>query len=331
MDTRFCENCGGKTEYTVSDRQSSETIRGINFSYTEEYAICGVCGEPVYVPEIHDANIDRIEAAYRKAAGLISVGEIRNIMDKYAIAANPLSKVLEFGEVTIARYLAGQTPSKANSNKLLEISASATKMDEYLLKAQGSITDVAFRKCKEAVDCHKTFSDNPNKIEAVAQYLINQLTEVTPLALQKLLYISQSFYAVLNPGTFMFDDDCQAWARGPVYPDVYYKYHEYGYNPIDSTKECFDRPEAKLSLKELEVLDQVIKTFGRFSGTVLERITHLEDPWILARGHLQPTDRSQNIISKASITEYFSKVVSEYDIATAKDIEKYCTAMYMRV
>ena len=193
MDTRFCEKCGGKTAYTISERQSKKTVRGINFSYLEEYAVCSVCDDPIYVPEIHDANIERIEAAYRKAAGLISVDEIQNIMEKYNIAANPLSKIMGFGEVTIARYLAGQTPSKANSDKLLEVLASVTKFEENLAKAKDEITKVAFRKSKEAIDCYKTFSENPSEIEAVAQYLINQLKEVTPLALQKLLYFSQSF------------------------------------------------------------------------------------------------------------------------------------------
>ena len=73
MDTRFCEKCGDKTEYTVSYKQSSKTIRGVSFSYKEESAVCDACNEPVYVPEIHDANIDRIEAAYRSASGLFSV------------------------------------------------------------------------------------------------------------------------------------------------------------------------------------------------------------------------------------------------------------------
>lgn len=331
MDTRFCETCGDKTDYTVSYRPSSKTIRGISFTYTEEYANCGICSEPVYVPEIHDANIDRIEAAYRKAAGLISTEEIRSIMEKYDIAANPFSKVLGFGEVTIARYLAGQTPSKPNSDRLLQVSASAAKMEEFLLRTQGAISDVAFRKCRDAIERHKTFNENPSKIEAVAQYLLNQQAEVTPMALQKQLYFSQAFYAALNCGVYMFEDDCQAWAHGPVYPDVYYKYREYGYNPIDSAAERFEMPEAKLSLKELEILDQIIKTIGRYSGPILERITHLEDPWISARGNLGPTDRSTNVIDKPSISKYFTKVVDEYKIMTPSDIVSYCNAMFMRV
>lgn len=331
MDTRFCESCGCKIDYTVAYRQSSKTIRGISFSFADEHAICNVCSEPVYVPEIHDANIDRMEAAYRKAAGLISVEEIRGIMEKYDIAANPLSKILAFGEVTIARYLAGQTPSKSNSDKLLQVSVSVVKMEDYLLKSQSAISEVAFRKCRDAINRHKIFSENPSKIEAVVQYLINQQVEITPMALQKQLYFSQAFYAAINGGAYMFEDDCQAWAHGPVYPDVYDKYREFGYNPIDSTAERFEMPEARLSLKELEILDQIIKTFGRYSGPILERITHLEDPWISARGNLNPSDRSTNLISKPSMTKYYNKVVEEYHITTAKDIENYCTAMFMRV
>jgi hypothetical protein len=58
--------------------------------------------------------------------------------------------------------------------------------------------------------------------------------------------------------------------------------------------------------KDIEILDQIIKTFGRFSGPVLEHITHLED--IFAKGNLHPTDRSTNVINKPSKT-YFNRVV----------------------
>jgi uncharacterized phage-associated protein len=201
-------------------------------------------------------------------------------------------------------------------------------MEEYLLAAQDKITDVAFRKCMAAIEQFKSFTENSSKIEFVTQYLINQMEEVTPMALQKLLYFSQSFFSVLNNYS-MFEDDCQAWIHGPVYPDVYKKYCKYGFEPIETS--IFNRPETKLSFKELEVFDQVVKNFGRFSGKILERITHIEDPWINARGNLLPTDRSTNIISKESIVNYFSKVVVEYNIITVGDIDSYCNAMYMRV
>ena len=331
MDTRFCENCGCKTGYDVFCEPFERVIRGVAFSYEDENAVCRECGEPVFVPEVHDANIDRIDAAYRKAAGLITAEEIRCIMEKYDIGANPLSKMLGFGEVTIARYLAGQTPSKGNSEKLLEVAASVAKMEEHLLRAKEAIADVAFKKCEAAICRYKSFNDNPSKIEAVVQYLFNQMTEVTPLALQKLLYFSQGFYAGLNNGKYLFEADCQAWAHGPVYPDIYFKYKEFGYNPIDAAKMSFDRPEINLPLKEQELLDHITKTFGRYSGIVLEQITHLEGPWKEARGNLRDGDRSERIISKESIAKYYTRVAEEYSIETAKDIEKYCNAMCARV
>ena len=65
--TRFCETCGEKTEYVVHKEINEKTIHGVTFTIEEEIATCSVCRTPVYVPQIHDANIDRIEAAYKKA------------------------------------------------------------------------------------------------------------------------------------------------------------------------------------------------------------------------------------------------------------------------
>lgn len=71
-----------------------------------------------------------------------------------------------------------------------------------------------------------------SKIESIANYIINKSMEITPLALQKLLYFSQSFHKVFLD-IFLFDDDCEAWVHGPVYNDIYFKYKDHGYNPIE--------------------------------------------------------------------------------------------------
>ncbi len=331
MKRVFCENCGDKPQYNVTTKHAKKTIQGVTFFIEEEIAICSDCGEAVYVPEVHDANIDRIDAAYREAVGIISLDEIKLLMKKYAIGANPLSKVLGFGEVTIARYLAGQTPSKSCSDRLREVLNSEEEMEKCLIRAQNDISPTAFKKCKVALDQMKMHTETEEKIELVAQYLINRLGDVTPLALQKLIYYSQAFFSVLNDGKFLFSADCQAWQHGPVYPEVYSKYKEFGFNPIEVNGLLFSTPEKNLLLKELEVLDNIINTFGRFSGSALREITHLEEPWIEARRGLSPSMRSTNIIHKESILRYFTKVATEYGIEKAEDIRKYSDAMLSRI
>ena len=120
----YCLNCDEKRAYKEKTTREEVTVRGITFSYPEHTAYCAECGSEVYVAEINDKNVQEREDAYRKASRLITVSEIKEILDKYKIGAGPLALVMGFGEVTITRYLNGQIPSRDHSDKLLEVRAS---------------------------------------------------------------------------------------------------------------------------------------------------------------------------------------------------------------
>ena len=60
------------------------------------------------------------------------------------------------------------------------------------------------------------------------------------------------------------------------------------------------------------VIDLVINTFGKYSGKVLENITHNEDTWKDERSDYEPLQPSRKIISKEEIKKYlhFSNIHS---------------------
>lgn len=323
--TAFCLTCGCRRAFKKIAARAETEVREIKFSFIETMAICSECGEELYVPEVNDENAQAREDAYRKAAGLITIEEIQQIIKKYNIGAGPLAQVMGFGEITITRYLNGQLPSKNNSERLLEVLASYRRMEELLEKNKESVSDVAYRKCREAIDHYNEFHGE-RKIEVVTRYLLCKVCDITPLALQKILYYAQAFYFALF-GEELFADKCQAWAHGPVYPDVYYKYRAYGYNPIDyPVMGCCD-DFAELTEKETEFLDSIIAAFGCYSGSILKDMTHNERPWMETRGNLLPNDRSVTEISKNLIHDYFSSVVKIYRIASPGDISHYSDAM----
>ena len=103
----------------------------------------------------------------------------------------------------------------------------------------------------------------------IANYIITHLGEVTPLALEKLLAFSNGVNYALN-GEQLIWEESQAWAHGPVYPQIYNKYKRYGYKPIDdgiySTHGCM---LSKLTEKEINAIDMVINTFGLYSPKTL--------------------------------------------------------------
>ena len=329
MNRSFCLRCGSERSYRVHSSRSEATVRGISFSFVENRAYCSECGEEVYVPAINDANAQAREDAFRKASGLITVDEIQRILKKYNIGAGPLAKALGFGEITINRYLNGHIPSRQNSDILLKILSSHKEMEKYLEANHESVGTLAYSKCREQLDKLNELYGSC-KIEVIVRYFLRKVSDITPLALQKMLYYTQAFYFALF-GTELFTDSCQAWVHGPVYPDVYYKYREYGYNPIDAPELESDEMTGELTTRETEFLNAIISAFSCYSGTTLAKMTHSERPWQNARAGLLPEDRCVTEINPTDIHTYFRQIIEMYQIINPCDIKKYSTAMYKSI
>lgn len=325
----FCIKCSKEVSYNIKTERVKLNVRGMEFSCIEHSAICNECGNEIYIPEINDANVDAREDGYRKASRLITISEIQEITTKYNIGAGPLAKLLGFGDITINRYINGQLPSRDHSEKLLNLKYNRKLMKDLLEKGKDKITNVAYEKCNEKIkELDELYSKN--KIDLVARYFLKNGGDITPMALQKLLYYAQSFYFAIFSES-LFENDCQAWAHGPVYPEVYYKYKNYGFNPIEN---IFDDQESdfnELTTREIQFFDMILTAFGCYSGKVLSKMTHNEKPWIITRGSLQPEDRSVTVIDKKLIRKYFKDVVESYKIINLCDITNYSIDMCKRV
>lgn len=323
----FCEVCLDDTEYTVRVEEVTEIIRGYSIKYKRKEAICNICGSYMDISEINDENLKELYGKIRLADNIISVDEIQKIIEKYDIKKRPLSKLLGWGETTITRYLDGSLPTKEYSDKLKLILNSENEMEKLLENNKCNITDVTYRKCKEAIEKIKndekviTINEEDigeEKIYIVTKYLISKCGDITPLALQKLLYYCQAFCKIFN-GKYLFDNDCQAWVHGPVFVDVYNKYSKFGGNIIDIK---FD--EISLDNQgEEDVIEYVAKYFGRYSGRTLEEMTHMERPWRDTRSGLRKTEGSNRIIDKELISLYFNSVKEKYNMINVSDITEY--------
>ena len=128
----------------------------------------------------------------------------------------------------------------------------------------------------------------------IAKWIINKI-HPEPLKLQKLLYLAQAFYD--RP---LFKDDLEGWVHGPVVRNVYDIFKNYQYNSIDTNFEV-----EELDDEAKDIINYVIKNFGKYDAKYLEKISHEQEPWILSRRGLDPDERSDKTISKESIANYF--------------------------
>ena len=321
----FCEECRNDVDYIVKDTLLTGTIKNKEYSYQGKAAFCAVCGSPVFVPELSDENLRALYDVYRRENGIIPLEQVRQIPERYAIGKKPLSLLLGWGEQTFSRYWDGDTPTKQYSDILTRIYNDPRFFSELLEANKGHLkSNAAYEKSRRAVDVLLASPHDAGKIDLVIQYLLDQCEDITPLALQKALYYIQGFYHAFY-GIFPFSEDCQAWVHGPVFRDIYFRYKDYRFDPIEKSG-AFDA--ARLSSSEKAVYDSVISNVCCYSGKILERFTHSESPWLTTRSDLPPTAHSDRVIEKQLIGDYFKKVKDKYAMLDPRDIKTYILDLF---
>lgn len=136
----------------------------------------------------------------------------------------------------------------------------------------------------------------------VAKYILGKEGEMSAMKLQKLLYYCQAWSMVWDERE-LFSADFEAWANGPVLSSIY-DIHR-GMFKVNAG--LFDSADvSNLDEDARDTIDQVLKVYGDKTAQWLSNLTHEEAPWLNARGELPPLARSNSVISKASMHEYYS-------------------------
>ena len=325
----FCEECRNYVEYTTVSVPMTGRIKGKEYHYTGTEARCADCGGLVFVPEISDDNLRSLYNVFREENGIVSLDVICAIPEKYDIGKRPLSLLLGWGELTFSRYCDGDIPTRQYSDILQRI-YNEPQFYSVLLEANKANlkSQRTYEKTRRAVDALLSVDVPSNsKINTVIQYLLYQCEDITPLALQKALYYIQGFHFAFYR-TFLFSEDCQAWTHGPVYRDIYFRYRDYRFDPIEKTT-TFDT--SVFSASEKAICDSVINNICCYSGKILERFTHNEAPWLTTRGDLPDSAPSDRIIEKSVIGAYFDAVKAKYNMVNPRDIKDYSQDMFQQL
>lgn len=319
----FCTECREITQCEFKKVTRKCNIRDKEYDMEVTVAFCEKCGEEIDIPGIMDLRSKEIDEQYREYEDIISINNIQNLMDIYNIGKAPLSLALGFGEITITRYLQGQVPSKEYSLVMKKALESPKYMLELLKKNIEKIGDTAYTKASKAAEELYSLMGVSEKMLSVISYIFEKAQEVTPLALQKMLYYIQGIYMVLYDKP-IYDEECAAWVHGPVYESVYEMFKNFKYNPIEDNRfVVFKNRFHELSKEEKEVIDLIIDSFGMYSGKTLEKITHNEEPWKRAREGYLPMESSSEVIDKQEIKRYFKTVSEQYDIKHVDGLKQY--------
>lgn len=134
----------------------------------------------------------------------------------------------------------------------------------------------------------------------VAQYILKKLGRLTTWKLQKLCYYSQAWSLVWDDEP-LFGEKIEAWANGPVIPDLYEKHRGLFY----ISRVGGDL--GKLTTNQMETIDAVLKAYGNKTSNWLSELTHREVPWRNARqrANLSIGERGNSQIWLDDLSEYY--------------------------
>lgn len=143
----------------------------------------------------------------------------------------------------------------------------------------------------------------------VANYFLSK-ESMSPKKLQKMVYYAYGWtLALLNDSIqdihyHLFSNRIEAWVHGPVVPDLYHEYKDYGWQNIPKIA-FFD--ESIFSHEENDILTQVWEAYGPLNANQLEMISHQENPWINARKGAAAYVSSSNAIKDEDMFIFFNE------------------------
>ncbi len=135
----------------------------------------------------------------------------------------------------------------------------------------------------------------------VAKYILDSLGRMTTMKLQKLAFYCQAWSLGWDEVP-LFDEDFQAWANGPVCPELFERHK--GQFSVDSSLFA-DLPSYDFTKDEIETMQSVLDYYGDKSPQWLSELTHKESPWREARHGCPDGASCSNIISKDSMLQYY--------------------------
>ncbi|EAE6189453.1 TPA: DUF4065 domain-containing protein [Listeria monocytogenes] len=162
--------------------------------------------------------------------------------------------------------------------------------------------------------------------DSVAGYIIDYCKEknyeLNNLKLQKLLYYAQAKFLVAKSRP-LFKEDIEKWKLGPVVPEIYHLYKNYGAKNIYSVEErleiIFNKDGGfkfekikfeKIKLEDEQILKMVIDKYAPYNPFELVNMTHKHKIWKRDEKKIQGGENHLKYTNK-EIRDFFIKEPKE--------------------
>ncbi|MCX4845971.1 Panacea domain-containing protein [Streptomyces sp. NBC_00893] len=139
-------------------------------------------------------------------------------------------------------------------------------------------------------------------VHDVAAYILVKAAPMSAMKLQKLCYFPYGYHLAWEDRP-LFAERFEAWANGPVAPELYSKHR----GRFELKRGDIEGDPAELDDQERESVDIVLENMRVYSAHELSEMTHRTGPWVEARGRAQAPDlvRSNEPLLDEDIADFF--------------------------
>ncbi|MGL4569080.1 MAG: type II TA system antitoxin MqsA family protein [Fusobacteriaceae bacterium] len=311
MRCKFCD----EEHLEIRTEMREVEIKGKTISYRAQYYFCPEMDEEFEEGELININLNRARDAYRKEVGLLTIGDIVEIREKFSLSQKDLAILLGMGEVTITRIESKIIQDKSTDDSIRRIAEDPLFLMQKLelnkeklgkkysaVKALLDIDEEVYIYLKKILDIYymdlsqdslKTGNRDLslNKAENMILYFLTHCKNVYKTKLNKLMW---------------FADFLNYKLKGSSISGLAYTHMPFGAVPvgIDEMLRCFKSINIEekeneeigytfyeitalkkfnkklFSPEELEVLNKVSDKFKSFGNKQISDYMHQEEAYI---------------------------------------------------
>ena len=138
----YCDCCDKDVEYVIIEKERKMTANnGRVFTYLCKETYCKHCGTFVAPVSVTRENDLVLSEAHKKALGLLTGAEIKEIRKKLGLSQTRFAKLVGVGEKNIARYENGERQIKAIDDAIRRIANQSLKNDVIVNKQIGELLE----------------------------------------------------------------------------------------------------------------------------------------------------------------------------------------------
>ncbi len=152
-EKRLCSCCMEEHDVKTVCVNEHASFKNVPIDYVATYYYCEEAHEFFVEEAMMRSNDIAIKDAYRKAIGLLTSKEIREVRDLYEISQRDLCEVLGWGGKTLTRYEGYQVQDRAHNAILKKIKKDPEWFLEMLDEAKDNLPIENYRRAyKRAMD-----------------------------------------------------------------------------------------------------------------------------------------------------------------------------------